>query len=164
MLARSIRVARRFASSNAHVGPKLNSVAKYINGDSWDTKDLLDSNNQKAKLDESVLDGLLDLSGLQKNMSKQDRSKLWNSLHEQLAFLDKLQSIETLPNAELTRLVDDAKDETLSYDSLMQQIAETKPDLDKGEVEDSWQPLTFSKESEDGYYVVKEGLIKKNKV
>ncbi|QPG72796.1 hypothetical protein FOA43_000098 [Brettanomyces nanus] len=121
-----------------------------------------------TKVNQKVMDGLLDLTGLRKSLNSGSQLKLVNSLNEQLQFLNELHSIQ-IPrdeekNLRLSRLVDDASDEAaLNFDQLLSNIKDSEPEFIKGEVEETWNPISFTEEHDEDYYIVKEGLIKKNK-
>lgn len=56
--------------------------------------------------------------------------------------------------------MDDNSNDFLSYDQLMDQIKNIEQDPSKGEPDDSWNATGLAKETEDGYFLVNEGLIK----
>lgn len=162
----------RFSSSRAFVGDKLTSLdelKEFFSHNTWKTADLLNSQVDDSLINHKMMNSLLDLTGLKKSLSPVEQDKLINSLKEQLKFVNKLHSID-IPKEEehtfkLTRLVDDAsKEGTLDFDGLMKEINDVKPDYIKGEVENTWNPISLAKEHDEDYYIVKEGLIKKNKV
>ncbi|VEU21329.1 DEKNAAC102465 [Brettanomyces naardenensis] len=166
----SLIIAKRYASTSV-IGKQISTpeeLREFLSKSSWSTQDLLNLDRTGMKIDKKLMDGLLDLTGLRKSLNDEDQSKLMNSLNDQLQFLDRLHSID-IPKEEekdlkLTRLVDDAsEDGMLDFHKLNSEVDSTKPDFLKGEVEDTWNPISLTKEHDEDYYIVKEGLIKKNK-
>ncbi|GME97839.1 unnamed protein product [Ambrosiozyma monospora] len=163
-------------NSTLAVGAKINNVEelkKLFNKSTWNTNDLLkqaSTTESTTQIDKSILTKLLNLTGLTTNITEDHERELISSLNDQLKFINQLHSIEITADAkssdkpQLTRLMDDlSADDTLTYDELISDIENTKIDQQKGEVEDSWDATSLSNEAEDNYFIVKEGLIKKNK-
>ncbi|GMG40506.1 unnamed protein product [Ambrosiozyma monospora] len=168
-------ILKKFNSTLA-VGAKINNVEelqKLFNKSTWNTNDLLQQAStieSTTEIDKSILTKLLNLTGLTTNITEEHERELISSLNEQLKFINQLHSIEITTDAkcsdkpQLTRLIDDlSTEDTLTYDELISDIENTKVDEQKGEVEDSWDATSLSNEAEDSYFIVKEGLIKKNK-
>lgn len=113
-----------------------------------------------------VVDSILDLSGLSKEIPSTQLANLQKGLQNQLAFINSLSSVELNPppgdSIKLTRLVDDNSSQYLTFDQLQEQIQNLKQDPAKGEPDNSWNVTGLAKETEDGYFVVNEGLIKNN--
>jgi hypothetical protein len=136
----------------------------FFNESTWSTNELLQKEALEIDINNSILDRLLELSGLSKSISSERKIKIIQSLTEQLNFITKLHNIEVPNNlSTISRLVDDKSVETLDYDTLIDKISKTIPELSKGEIEHSWSPLSLTQEHQNKYYLVKEGLLKKNK-
>lgn len=157
----------RKSSTSASIGAKISNSAEldaYFSRSTWSTQTLLAKEDTGVQVDNVVLDSILSLSGLSINLSAQERSKMLDSLSQQLNFLTKLQKVKIEDvSSYTTRLVDDKSNRPVSFDDLICEIASTKPSLAKGEVENSWKPLSLTEQHQNEYYLVKEGLLKKNK-
>ncbi|KAH3669072.1 hypothetical protein OGAPHI_001668 [Ogataea philodendri] len=114
---------------------------------------------ERSAVKPELLDKLLDLSGLSKEISQSEQQSLLDSLSDQLQFVAELKNHKPSPNQ--TRLVQDSQ--PLKFDQLVDEIAQQTPQLAKGEVEECWNPLDLSQQHQDDYFVVKEGLIKEIK-
>lgn len=136
----------------------------FFDESTWSTMDLLKKEDAPVEMNESILNGILDLSGLSKSLSPIQREGIVQSLTEQLNFITKLHSIE-LPDKipHISRLVDDKGVELLDFDGLMEKISKNERELSKGEIENSWNPLSLPQEHQNKYFLVKEGLVKNNK-
>ncbi|KAG0687233.1 glutamyl-tRNA(Gln) amidotransferase subunit F [Pichia californica] len=158
---------KRFSSSIPSVGKKFETAEEldaFFSKSTWSTKTLLKKEEIPVEITGETLDKILDLSGLSKSISQDEKSAIMKSLSEQLDFITKLHNValpEEKPN--LTRLVDDKSVEPLTFDSLMESILNTEPILSKGEIEGSWNPLSLATQHQNKYFLVKEGLLKKNK-
>lgn len=93
----------------------------------------------------------------------ENKSLFKDSLSNQLNFIAKLKNTETTSSDFITRLVDDKHIPEYTYKSLNKSINDQKPQLSKGEIENSWNPLSLSTLHEGDYFVVKEGLHKSDK-
>ncbi len=159
------------AVSKAAVGKKienedqLNELFQIV---SWKTSDLT-AYDKTAKVGRKMVEGLLKLSGLKLAISNSAKLSLQHSLADQLQFVNKLHSID-IPEEEeqqlgTFRLIDDvSKENVLNFAQLQKEVNEVRPSSLKGEIENTWNPLSLAKEHDEEYFVVKEGLIKKNKV
>lgn len=131
---------------------------------SWSTSDLLDKEAEPVEITEDMLNGLLELSGLSKSLSKEEKTTIVNSLTEQLSFIRKLHNVELKRGAQNSaRLVDDQSVQPLTFENLMERISTTQGMMSKGEVENSWNPISLASEHQNRFFLVKEGLLKKNK-
>lgn len=161
------RGVRRTMSSCAGIGKKIDSsseLEQYFMKSSWSTHELMKNSSEHVSITEQMVDGLLELSGLSQKRDVLKRAKLQKGLEQQLQFLRQLQKVEMVENPKfLTRLVDDKNVKPLDFKELVQQINQVEASLCKGEVENSWNPLSLAKEHEKKYFLVKEGLIKSNK-
>ncbi|QOU21281.1 hypothetical protein BRETT_001002 [Brettanomyces bruxellensis] len=158
------------AVSKAAVGKKienedqLNELFQIV---SWKTSELT-AYDKTAKVGRKMVEGLLKLSGLKSTISNSAKLSLQHSLADQLQFVNKLHSID-IPEEEeqlgTFRLIDDvSKENVLNFAQLQKEVNDVRPSLLKGEIENTWNPLSLAKEHDEEYFVVKEGLIKKNKV
>lgn len=158
---------KRYNSTTASIGKKIDSTEDLdilFEKSTWSTSDLLKKEATPIKITSVMLDGLLELSGLSKSIDNNEKLKIIKSLTEQLEFITKLHNVKLSQEApNLTRLVDDKSVQPLTFDSLMDDISKAKPELSKGEVENSWNPLCLPSQHQNKYFLVKEGLIKKNK-
>lgn len=167
ILARSKSIQQRWTSTSASIGRKIESSQEldtFFENSTWSTSEFLIKEKLPIEISNEVLDRLLELSGLSKEISLTERTAIIESLTEQLNFITKLHNV-TLPDnsSTITRLVDDKSVEPLTFDKLMENISNTTPDLSKGEIENSWNPISLASEHEKDYFRVKEGLLKKNK-
>lgn len=139
-----------------------NDLDSFFEKSSWSTQDLLQDGGDVV--DQKIIDGLLDLSGLSKNISLEERHKISNSLTSQINLIAKLNDADTQSQINgITRLVDDKHVDVITLDALLKSIPKINPALSKGEIENSWNPLCLASESQNRYYVVREGLEKNNK-
>ncbi|GMM32048.1 glutamyl-tRNA(Gln) amidotransferase subunit F [Martiniozyma asiatica (nom. inval.)] len=152
---------------SASVGPKFkdfNTLKTFLNSPTWSTRSLLPSlSTREHHVPDQVIDNVLSLSGLSKNISIEERDKIKLSLGDQLHFLSSLSeaSVKDSENSKkIYRLVDDNNDDYLTFEQLIEQVGKLEPDITKGEVESSWKPTSLARHVEDEYYVVNEGLIK----
>ncbi|KAG7911581.1 hypothetical protein KL905_000324 [Ogataea polymorpha] len=112
-----------------------------------------------AEVDPYILSKLLNLSGLSQSISAQEKQELILSLNDHLKFVSQLK--DSTSCGELKRLVEDTKE--LTFDDIVSQIENNRAELEKGEKEESWNPLSLTSQHQDSYYVVNEGLIKQDK-
>lgn len=173
-MLRSTRLIQRLTLANRYystanssiIGKKIETeddLDSFFNNPTWSTSDLLKKEEIPVEVSNNILDRLMELSGLSKSITTDERSKIINSLNDQLNFITKLKNIEVKETHELSRLVDDKSVKPLDYDTLIKVIEETKPELSQGELDKCWNPLSLAKEHQNKYYLVKEGLIKNNK-
>ncbi len=101
------------------------------------------------------MERLLELSGLEANPEKYD--ELISILKSQVVFIDQLHSI---PDSDIEYTATQSSLNKLTLQDIEQSIENQKPDVAKGEVPESWDPLSLAKESLNGFYIVREGLIK----
>lgn len=158
---------KRYSSSLGSIGKKIDTIDELntlFEKSTWSTSELLKKEENPLKITNEMLNGLLELSGLSKSIDDNEKLQIIESLTEQLEFITKLHNVKLPEEApKLTRLVDDKSVQPLTFDSLMESISKTKPELSKGEVENSWNPLCLPSQHQNKYFLVKEGLIKKNK-
>lgn len=152
-------------STSAFVGDVIrdsDGLDSFFKESSWSTRELLQTTNEV--IDNTILDGLLDLSGLSKNISPDEKRSILASLKSQVNFIGKLDeaSVQNHNNS-TTRLVDDKSVEVFDLESLLKSSNEITPEVSKGEIENSWNPLSLASESQNKYFIVREGLEKKNK-
>ncbi|KAG7840557.1 hypothetical protein KL942_002508 [Ogataea angusta] len=112
-----------------------------------------------AKVDPYILSKLLNLSGLSQDISDQEKQELILSLNDHLKFVSQLK--DATSSGELKRLVEEPKE--LTFDDIISEIENSCAELEKGEPEESWNPLSLASQHQDDYFVVNEGLIKQNK-
>ncbi len=169
-LRNSCRLLSTESSLKAVVGKKIgdeDELERLFLLVSWKTSDLM-IYDKSTKVGRKMVEGLLSLSGLETAISAKAKSTLQQSLAEQLQFVNKLHSVD-IPQEEesqlkMTRLIDDtSKANILKFDGLQKEMNTIRPLSSKGEIENSWNPLSLAKEHDEEYFVVKEGLIKKNK-
>lgn len=156
----------RWRSTGAYVGKKVESTEELnaiFEKPTWSTSELLAKEDKPVEITDDILDGLLELSGLSKKLSQSERADIIASLTEQLNFLRKLHTVELNEAHDLSRLVDDQSVKPLTFESLMEKISNNTRSLSKGEVEHSWNPLSLASQHQNEYFLVKEGLLKKNK-
>lgn len=166
-IPRGISLQRRGISTGSVVGKRVES-AKELDAifakSTWSTSDLLVEEANPVEITEDMLDGFLELSGLSKSLSKEERTTIANSLTEQLSFIRKLHNVDLkCETQDLVHLVDDQSVMPLTFESLMENISNTRGALSKGEVENSWNPISLASQHQNRYFLVKEGLLKKNK-
>ncbi|GAV28964.1 hypothetical protein PMKS-002442 [Pichia membranifaciens] len=166
-IPRGISLQRRGISTGSVVGKRVESAEELdaiFAKSTWSTFDLLIEEANPVEITEDMLDGLLELSGLSKSLSKEERTTIVNSLTEQLSFIRKLHNVDLkCETQDLARLVDDQSVKPLTFESLMENISNTRGALSKGEVENSWNPISLASQHQNRYFLVKEGLLKKNK-
>lgn len=134
-------------------------IAQLVSRSCWSTQALLKPAAEPVSA--KVLDQILDLSGLSRDIPQQRRAELQRGLSQQLALLQSLHDAPSVVDTGLlTRLVDDKSDKFLTYEDILSQIESLQPAKDKGELENSWEVTKQAKEVEDGYVVVNEGLVK----
>ncbi|ESW98719.1 hypothetical protein KL918_001890 [Ogataea parapolymorpha] len=112
-----------------------------------------------AEVDPYILRKLLNLSGLSQSISVQEKQELIVSLNDHLKFVSQLKGATSC--GELKRLVEDTKE--LTFDDIVSEIENSRAELEKGEPEESWNPLSLTSQHQDSYFVVNEGLIKQDK-
>lgn len=161
-------ILRRSNSNVANVGKRIKSqqeLDEFFTKSVWSTSELLTEEKMPVQVTDGMLDGLLDLSGLSKSIPLTERAEVIKSLIQQLNFITKLHNIPVRHTETplLTRLVDDKSIEAMTFDNLMSNISSNRQDLSKGEIENSWNPLSLASEHQHRYFLVKEGLLKKNK-
>lgn len=163
---RSITSIRFYSVSPiTNIGKQLvtsSDIDNFLDSPTWSTSKLLQGDN--ADVDDKLLDGLLELSGLSKNISAESRSKVRKSLNDQINLIAKLGEVELNTDAKsVIRLVDDQSVKPLTLETLRSTIELVKPEFSKGEIENSWEPLTLASQVQNKYFLVKEGLEKNNK-
>lgn len=155
-------------NSSIRIGGKIESpeqLHEFFKSTTWSTQSLLEK--ESIDVTDEMLEKLVNLSGFTKKSLIEDKSLYQKSLSDQLNFIAKLKKIE-VGNPEnnsdfITRLVDDKHIPDYTYNSLNEEIKNLKPQLSKGEIEGSWNPLSLSKLHEGDYFIVKEGLHKSDK-
>ncbi|ODV83277.1 hypothetical protein CANARDRAFT_9682 [[Candida] arabinofermentans NRRL YB-2248] len=173
-LKRGVRYygTRAGAGSKGSVGQKLesnNQIGQFLNTSTWSTKDLISvekTGSTKKMADKAMLDHLLQLSGLSQVTDLNEENKLIDSLNQQLNFINQLQSVnvDKSDSDGIHRIMtDNSSDDFLGYDDLISEIKEQKIEFIKGEVPNSWNPVSLSKLHDNDYFIVNEGLIKSNK-
>ncbi|ODV96854.1 hypothetical protein PACTADRAFT_38515 [Pachysolen tannophilus NRRL Y-2460] len=159
---------------SAKVISKFQSVVEikdFLSKPEWKVSSLLDQvNNTGTKsIDQSQLIKLLQLSGLSTKISRDDdggNGELIKSLNNQINFINHLHSIKIFEskNYNIDSRIIRQDLPALKYGDIIEQINNcAKPDLLKGEIPKNWDPMKLASENEDGYYIVKEGLIKDEK-
>ena len=147
------------------IGRKLErakEIEEYFGTSTWSTKELLEREEDTEEcVNREMLEKLYDLSGFTKRSLGENEESLKESLVNQLDFITKLKKVEVRESGDnITRLIDDKNTTVITFDSLMKAIDSTTQNLSKGEVENSWNPLSLSKLRENNFFVVKEGLHK----
>ncbi len=151
----------RFQSTSVNIGEKFKSkqeLNQYLSTPSWSINELLTPSKQSKRadsIDSKTVERLLELSGLEANPEKYD--ELISILKSQVVFIDQLHSI---PDSDIEYTTTQSSLSKLTLQDIEQNIENQKPDVSKGEVPESWDPLSLAKESLNGFYIVKEGLIK----
>jgi hypothetical protein len=151
-------LVRGVSSTGAKVFPALTSteqIRELINKPTWNIyKELIEekvaSQEKDVHISKELVDKLLKMSGLEENQE----IDISNKLREQVIFINKLHSVE--PNEEAIKVEEDA----LSLKDIMEGISSRKQDESKGEL-GGLNPTKLASVSKNGYYIVREGLIKK---
>lgn len=162
-----VSINRKYGSQNFRtlIGKKIQSsteLNEFFNTSSWSTSKQLE--NKGKTIDHTILANLLDLSGLSKNISSKERESLLRLLSDQVNLIAKLGDANVeKTHGSLSRLVDDKSVKPFNFESLMKSIEFVKSELSKGERKNSWNPLSLASEHQNKYFLVKEGLEKKNK-
>lgn len=160
--------SHRLASTGgAKIGKKfenMHQIKNYISKPVWSVHEYLDTNVREGKLELPPVDAvkkLLRLSGLPLEGAKIEEIQL--RLAKQLSFINKLHNIP-VEREEHTKEYDarlmQRETTQLSYAKLLEGIKYQKQDAELGEVSGSWKPTGLAVESKNGYFVVKEGLLK----
>jgi len=162
-----IRHARgiRYHSTNVKIGSPIQSkeeLDQYLSSPSWSVEEFLNtsgtSESKRANsIDETTVKRLLELSGLEANEERY--ADLVSILKSQVVFIDHLHSIPDNEITDTSSIKPNLK--ALTLEDLEKSISTQQPSVEKGEVSDSWDPISLAKESLNGQYIVKEGLIKK---
>ncbi|KAH3900860.1 glutamyl-tRNA(Gln) amidotransferase subunit F SCDLUD_002315 [Saccharomycodes ludwigii] len=164
----------RFKSSS--VGPEFKSIEEieqYLKPESceWSVNDFLkvDESQQSNMVIPSNQDisRLLKLSGLPQISSAEKLEKIRKNLSTQISFINKLHSVElsndkTFKPQHARILPRETK--KLTLDDLKNQIETSAVNKEAlGEISGYWDPTSLASISKDGFYVVREGLIKNRK-
>ncbi|CUS23592.1 LAQU0S10e03994g1_1 [Lachancea quebecensis] len=160
---------RKFYSQKTRVivGPRLKSLAEikdYVGKPTWSVEEYLQTSSTSKAQPPSRKDveKLLKLSGL----PNENVEVFQATLGKQLAFINKVQSLpvdESLDPSH-ARIID-RNPEALDYESLSHSVGQQEAQKDKeiGEVGGSWDSTGLAAISENGFYVLREGLLKNRK-
>ena len=145
----------------------MDQIKNYISKPVWSVHEYLGTNVREGKLElpsVDVVKKLLRLSGLPLEGAKIEEIQL--RLAKQLSFINKLHNIP-VEGEKHTKEYDarlmQRETRQLSYAKLLEGIKYQKQDAELGEVSGSWKPTGLAVESKNGYFVVKEGLLKNRK-
>ncbi|CAR23277.1 glutamyl-tRNA(Gln) amidotransferase subunit F [Lachancea thermotolerans CBS 6340] len=164
-----LRLPRRFYAQKTRVviGPRLKNldeIKEYLGKPTWSVEKYLQSssNGETQPPSRETVEKLLKLSGL----PNENVEMFQATLGKQLAFINKVQSLpvdESLDPSH-ARIID-RNSEALDYESLSCSVEqqETEKDSKMGEVGGSWDGTGLAAISENGFYVLREGLLKNRK-
>lgn len=152
----------RFCSQNSFKPLETKEeIEQLFSSPTWDINEFFKpAGNAETKISNESIKKLLNLSGLDNTaLSNEEIAK---NLNDQILFINKLQN---LPNSEanddiLKNQSSSCASSPLSYQDLLSSIKNQTPELEKGEIGDSWTPTDLSKSSQNGFFVVNEGLNK----
>lgn len=163
---RGIALSRLYSSNAASIGPKFQTkeqVKEYLSKASWSIEDYLPKNSatEEQLPPKETVERLLKLSGL----PSQDISEMQRRLANQLAFIDILHDLPVPDGTDASNARSVPRTgKPISYDQLLE-LSENETDKDEslGERSGSWESTKLSQISKNGYFVVREGLMKDRK-
>ncbi|AMD20695.1 HDL049Cp [Eremothecium sinecaudum] len=161
MLKCNMSLIRQYSSSVGRKFANKTDVVEFFSKSTWKSEDYLPKDGQKLQLPtEKEVKKLLRISGLPSDNWKKAQQKLAN----QLSFINHLQEVEvdnTIDPTHARILPRTVK--PLSHTEL-QDFAEKQPkDASLGEISGSFDGSKLSTISEDGYFVIREGLLNDRK-
>lgn len=154
----------RYSSSKVSVGTKFTSmkeIKEYLDTPSWSLLEYLrNDTNSEEITDEQKLPSvtsvkkLLKLSGF--DSEGVDIPQIQQRLAKQLIFLENLQRVPLGDSSDNTAFarIQPRTIKQLNYKGLLQKIEDQKNNKFEDEVSGSWDPLTNSAKSKNGYFVV----------
>lgn len=131
-------------------------IKEYITTVNWQVDELFKQVHSPRCdcINDETIDKLLKLSGL--SYPKDQYPKLIESLKEQVRFIDRLHAVDV----EVEDSINANLYERLTLEGLKSSIESQQQDPSKGETLQSWDPMSLPTESQNGNYIVKEGLLK----
>lgn len=157
-------ICRRY-SAKPSIGKRFTSleqIKEYMSKETWSVDEYL-SDSEASKQDlpsrETVIK-LLKLSGLP--IQGNDIERIQERLGKQLSFINKLHQtpIEDEAINESDARLMPRSTEALDFEGLLAKIEKTEKNIDIGEVSGSWDSTGLAKIKENGYFVVRGGLMK----
>ncbi|EJS43684.1 YGR102C [Saccharomyces arboricola H-6] len=163
--------SHRLASTGrVEIGKKfenMDQIRDYLSEHVWSVHEYLGTNLGEENLELPPVDfvkRLLRLSGLP--LEGADIEGIQMRLAKQLSFINRMHNIPVAGKESMkeydARLVQ-RETAQLSYENLLEAIACQEQDAEIGEVSGSWKATELAAESKNGYFVVKEGLLKNRK-
>ncbi|CAI4063504.1 hypothetical protein SUVZ_07G3370 [Saccharomyces uvarum] len=163
--------SHRLASTGgAKIGKKFENMGQikdYLSEPVWSVHEYLGTNVEESALKlppVKLVKKLLRLSGLP--LEGADIEGIQMQLAKQLSFVNRLHDIPVEDGTGVeeygARLMP-RKTTLLNYKMLLEAVKHQKQDADIGEVSGSWTATGLAAESKNGYFVVREGLLKNRK-
>lgn len=145
----------------------VEEVKQYLSKSTWSITEMLEppgpnADNVRGIPSDSEVKQLLSLSGFPVQSSNIEDIK--QKLIRQLSFINTLHNTpldeeDKNLSENYARLLP-RQNIALSYDDLLHKIENIQPDLETGEVLDSWDATSLSQISKDNFFVVRQGLLK----
>lgn len=149
---------------SARVGPKfrnLTEIKDYLARPCWSVAENIQISSKEGMriVPKATVEKLLKLSGL----PIKDVEGFQQKLGRQLAFIDQLQSLPVGENVDPSHARMMKREPVpLEFDQLMESILQQdlQKSKDLGETENSWKCTDLAAIKENGFYVLREGLLK----
>ncbi|QID85166.1 glutamyl-tRNA(Gln) amidotransferase subunit F [Saccharomyces pastorianus] len=161
---------RLASTGGAKIGKKfetMDQIKAYLSEPVWSVHEYLGTNVEENTLrlpPVELVKKLLRLSGLP--LEGADIEAIQMQLAKQLSFVNRLHNIPVEDRTSVegydARLMP-RQTTKLNYRMLLDAVKHQKQDADIGEVSGSWTATGLAAESKNGYFVVREGLLKNRK-
>ncbi|SCV01025.1 LANO_0F09780g1_1 [Lachancea nothofagi CBS 11611] len=146
------------------IGPRfrdMTEIKKYVESPKWAVEEFLkqDDKEQIQHLpSEETVKRLLKLSGL----PLENFDSIRNQLGRQLLFLDKLMTLDVDENIDPNHArILERHPQPLRYEELFRLAHNQRQEKSLGETDGSWESIKLATQSENGFYVLREALMKR---
>lgn len=147
--------------SGSTIGPKFTSdkeVEEFLSKSTWDVREYVPSSvDEKLIPSEETVVRLLKISGLPIRNIDQIQIRLAN----QLSFINRLHNlpVDENINPNHARIIE-RNPTPLDYEGLIKGIASQQKSDSLGEISGSWDPTKTAAVKRDGFFILREGLLK----